>query len=252
MRVINKPSGPATPAGYAYGSPSGAGGSTGGGTVVAQWIFEEASGDAVDAVNSISVGTNGTCQRLMETDTFRAGTFGAATGQYKFTTNTDPTAMNLGTNSFVVEAWWIQNTWGTASEQFPFDFRQTVSGTAGFAASFGSDGTVLFYLEADDGSANSTFWASVFTADSIPVDGVQKMRFIVDRSGANATITLVYNGTTFATKNFGLITSALTISPTAVNLGGRYDNFRNVYGIMKQVWVVSGTTTANSGGPNGG
>jgi hypothetical protein len=240
---------------YGYGEPAGTSGTDGGGTVVAQWTFEEASGDVVDGVNSIAVPVVGIVPRLMQANAFFNGAVGASTGwSGYFSTTTDPTAINPGTASFVLECTAIFNTWATSSEQYLIDTKQTIS-TSGFHLSYYTgvaQTDVIFYVVASDGSASQAYWPTIAASRVLPVDGVVKFRVAVNRSVSPATATLWYNGTSFGAKTLTNITSLKSIEPTAVTFGRRTDFDRIAFCIMKEIRITTGTTTANSGGPGGG
>ena len=238
--------------GYDYGSPAGAGGTDGGGTVVAQWTFEEASGDAIDAVGGISVPAAGTIPRQMITPQFKLNSSGAGIDGIRFTSTTDHAALAPGTSSFVLESSCIKNCWvESPSEHFLVDTRDG-GATSGMALSIFYDGTINFYITATDGSTATAVWVSAWTTRTLPTDGILKFRISVNRAVSPATAVCVYNGTTLATKTLTAITTLKSIGSTGVNLGGRYDVNRGLFGILKEVRLITGTTTANSGGPGGG
>lgn len=242
----------ATP-GYLYGSPAGSGGTVGGGTVAAQWTFEEASGNAVDSANSISVPASGTIQRQVNTSLFRVGSVGASTGAGRFTTTTDPAPLALGTSNFVLECTLLVNQIPSSPTQHvPFDTRESASLSGIYFVITPSTGDVTFGGRTTSGVDVSGSWFGVWTGNTFPTDGIQKFRFYVDRAPNPGTVTLVYNGVVQVTRNLTGLTPSLSLDASGVNLGGRYDTFRNFFGVLKEIRVTTGTTTANSGGPGGG
>jgi hypothetical protein len=264
--VVGGGGGPPAPTGYDYGSPAGAGGTDGGGTVVAQWIFDEATGNAVDEVNSVSCAPSSAtawAYGIPTDDYFLAG----ATGMYSpapgiklSNGNAAVAALDLGTDNFVVEIIARPvNIFNLGGGTNPHLIGwQGASGATGFNflySAITASPNVSFTLVASDLTSRTITWTNPHAgASPFTTYAWSKWRIIVARAAnsGSGSVEVVYNGTSWGAVNFSSGLSGKDVNCSGVNLFGRWDAFRNTSGILGEIRVTKGTTTANSGGPNGG
>jgi hypothetical protein len=276
--VVGGGGGPAPVTGYDYGSPAGAGGTDGGGTVVAQYIFTEdldvdtfadQSGNGITLTNNVTASVN-QIKRLDFRDYSPLFVGGARLNWrdiYDFFGNTSPgTALYAGAGDFVIE--WVgrfDNRPGVAynygpgpagnTSCWPWDTR-AANTSPGIALNItpAATGNVVVTVVANDGTSVTLTWTNPF-AGAAPwqnsIGTTAKWRLVCDRT-AN-TVEVFYNGTTLTSKSIAAL-GTKSIDCGRMTLWSRYDRSSGaMVGFTYGEWRMTvGTTTANSGGPNGG
>ena len=231
-----------TSTGYSYGWPSGG---TSESDVAAQWIFDEASGNITDEVNSIvltarygpmtyEVAATGAYAGLSPGISFPGN---PTYGDFK---NTSPVAaVAVGTNDFVLETW-IEIDTHVDSARLYKDMGN--SGTTGIDFYWSGSTQFTYQLKADDTTTvYGTFTIPNNAGDSTP----HKWRLAADRSG---NMEMFVDGTSMGTIDISGV-DGKTISSYAPQIG---DDGFSLKSTLYELRLTIGNATNNSGGPNGG
>jgi hypothetical protein len=209
--------------------------------VIAQWLFDEPSGNIVDEVGAVTLTANGTpTYGVVATGDFAGispGIFFPAAASYF--SNTSTAAINIGTDDFVVEFWFKKSD---GSVYYIVDNR---GGGKGWAVYFDNGTTTITLRIIDAFDALYTFTCTSAYNDG----GEHKLRLVVDRS-ANAELFL--DGVSMGTNDISA-TAAFDLSGNAASVNslnaipGSYGASYTIYELR-----VSKNLTNNSGGPGGG
>lgn len=231
---------------YQYGLPFGAGNS-GSGNAVLQFAFQEASGDIVDSVASVTLADTGTID-YAQTATgpymnFKGAKF-TANGEF-FDKDSATAEGDLGTGDFTIE--WVTKigitaqatniTWSTKAE----------AGVEGYVLLFQSNLTGYFYFRATD--QTTTAWQPTITT---PFDGlIHKYRLkATGRGTAEALLTFYVDGVSQATTSF-TAQNGKTIKCGRLIFGWNQSVTYKMDGTIYEFRICQ-SGTANSGGPGGG
>lgn len=234
--------------------------------VAVQFLFDEASGDIVDEVASLTLADSGSpTYSVAFSGAWSAMTPGIrcspAAGESAFLTTTDPAALVLtGTTDAVIE--------------FTARFDDAVDASVGGATtgyflnmsdSAGAPGIAISVVNAQSASSNiamdvyedgasgvNLVWVDPFSGAAPWVGGnatPNKYRFAIDRTAD--TVTLYIDGVSKGAKSIAAITGD-TITPGQLKVGGRHDTFRPLDVTFTELRFTVGNKTNNSGGPGGG
>lgn len=230
---------------YRYGHPTAG---TAEPNVAAQFIFEEASGDIVDAVNALAVPDVGTPTYSVTASGVYAdlGTGITTSAGNMFLKGSNTAELAIGTNDFTIE-FWYKTTQATGSPMlWEHDDEAAVRGY--YAQGIASSGVFSF---AFTNGAGAGFTKNFGLTPGTWNDGnPHKIRLVGDRS---ALLSLYFDGTLIgsydisgydgATYNAGFASfGAYPFTPfTAAPFNGTYYE-----------WRLSLNATNNSGGVNGG
>ena len=238
---------------FEYGAPAGNGGTTGGGTVAFQFVFDEASGSIVDEVSSVTLAAN-------LTPTYNEGvpspfqnlspgisTNANAEGFRKTTATTEA---DLGTNDFVIEFVCAFDGGGTGVH-YVFS-TQDASFLDGYYV-YHQPGSNIVCVEIDDGG---TQVLAQFTTGDL-TDGVFRKyrirgsRVVAPPPTADGLMELFINGVSQGTVDISSM-SANNIEASQLFTHLASHSVNSLLGTLAELRVTTGTTTANSGGPGGG
>ena len=245
-------------AGYHYGWPT-AGASEP--NVVAQWLFDEASGNIVDEVASLSltiVGSPTFSQDTAEYSPLMALGIRCSPGasEATFKIATAPAALDFSTSSGVVE--WVARFddvtgagVGGASDGTFWDTRNAVansgiqvfvtpatSSTGGYQIIFIATDSTTIAWDLINPHAGAAPWMS-----SVGVS--HKWRLVITREN-NAQ--LFYDGVSLGTKALTTLIGK-SITSSGMSVATRYDQFRPMDVTFNELRFTIGNTTNNSGGP---
>lgn len=251
--------GVAPPAGpsYDYGAPAGTGGTTGGGTVVAQWTFQETSGNITDGVNSIVLTkVNGTSfiyeapvsyegENITKGININGATgLGGTVGYWQ--NGSSQSVMDIGTGSAVFE--FVCST-QLSGNHFTLDCRDSsASPTRGYSFGLNHGSFMRYNMYGDDGTFRSADMVTV-SDKRWGAGQLSKVRIVINR-GDN-TLKIYINGTLLASSTISTL-SGKYISNRGVTLGANRGGTQNCYMTFCELRMTTGTTTANSDGPGGG
>lgn len=233
---------------YLYGYPAAQAAEP---NVVAQWLFDEASGNVVDEVTSISLPPV-TAANTFTYNTAATGVwagvspgiaFGGGTTYARFGNDTEKTQLAPGTSDFVVEH--VAKLDSDASTGYTV-IEEIFNGTTGWQwyVQYSSTTNWWFFLAADDGS-----YEGGATAKSSIRDGViHKHRIYCDRDGVmeyfiDGISQGTHDITSLATKN---------VSAKRHYIGAVRNGSYPFKGTIYEMRLTVGNKTNNSGGPGGG
>ena len=241
---------------YAYGWPT-AGSSEP--NVVAQWLFDEASGNIVDEVASLSLAKNqsgaGASILYAQTNSDYSNSLNPGIYMKSVTGSTDSfyaadTSLVIGTASAVLE--WVAS-YGVANAMGADD--ATVFNTTNNSVEHGiyvlytnmlTTPRMNLYFKASDGTGINSFislTASIFNT------GTHKHRLVLNRAG-NAEYFV--DGVSQGTASLGTL-SGKTLECSQVNLGSVLSSGVNsLESTFYEFRLTIGNATNNSGGPGGG
>ena len=228
-------------AGYHYGWPAGG---TSEPNVVAQWIFDEASGNIVDEVTGITLAAVGSPTFTQTVTGLYAGISpGIAYPASTQHSNATPDASTYpGTGDFTIE-WWASTT--TATNGYTFAWIAAVGAKGVYNNTNFLTGVAAIAVRSTD----STVVAKNFTMTAGYADGnPHKFRLVCTRA---ANMELFQDGVSLGTQALttligktiefeGMTLGGFTGSPTFEMDGTLYE------------WRLSLNATNNSGGPGGG
>jgi len=233
---------------YHYGYPAYGDEETG---VVAQFLFDEFSGNIVDQVSGLTVTASGSPgYRTASTGLFSGInpgiTFnGLNPGGSFFQKNSATTELDIGTSDFVIEWWSTEESPNTVNgDRFIFSTWKTGNGVE----LYWSGNDLVFFMQGNAG-ANSVQMNTTLT--SLLNDGlIHKYRLSGSRAGS---VVLYVDG---VEKNSMVMTDLIGVNVTAGLLvfgqteppgaGAEYK------GTLYEFRVTVGNATNNSGGPGGG
>ncbi len=225
---------------YNYGLPAGDRDSATG--VVAQWLFDEASGSIVDEVSSITLPEVGTASySTAVVGDFVCLTPGITTNSGNFGLGSAVSSVDPGTQDFVWE-WVAQRTSGTGTQITYESDRLNGQGWQAFHVNATS---WRDFMKTDEGTTiDKAFTITDVTGDS----AYHKYRVTFDRDG-NEEVFLdgVSQGTASISAGDGENFSTKTLS-----VGGGETGASKYQGIFLEYRHTNGRLDANSGGPGGG
>jgi len=182
-------------AGYTYGWPSGG---TAESDVTAQWLFDEASGNIVAEVGSITLTQVGTpVYEVAATGAFAGVPPGIeCTAGDGFTKAGQETALDPGTGNFVIEMWWSGKT-GSNTTGFIFDTRAAAADNRGWTVYTQGhvSGNLTFLGRTTD---NTQIFNSINTGVNFADDVPRKIRYVGNRAGS---LELFIDGTSYGTQS---------------------------------------------------
>jgi hypothetical protein len=239
-----------TPLLYDFGAPTGTGGDASAANVVAQWIFDETTGNIVDEVNSISltpVNVGGIAYNLNRYYTYLPPGGVRYGPSASFFRNTSVNSvLSPGTGDWTVEA---VGTFSGNNNGVLIDCRNPSDGKGWAVYILHGANRIAVEGIAEDGTA--------YAAQTSAISGFQnweliytKIRVVHDRTAGFAYI--YYNGVLSGSLSIAAV-AGKTINAYEVRLANNYlENRGGGYvGHMKEL-RVSLNATNNSGGPNGG
>jgi hypothetical protein len=238
-----------------YGWPSNSANPDSEPGVVAQWLFDEASGNIVDKANGITLTPSAACLYRQDTSDYsQAMEYGIHTDGGRQFDGVANAALNLGgTDDLVIEGvikWPAYPSSGGNVESFIIH-TQGGSVSSGYRVSYAypSNGNWQLVIRSDVGTQITFSQINPFNGSNPTSTGEWlKVRYVVDRSG-NAEA--FFNGVSAGTISVASI-NGLAVTATDCTIGGRYDRFRPADALHNEVRVSIGTTSNNSGGKNGG
>lgn len=229
---------------YQYGYPTGTKVES---NVSAQWLFDEASGDIVDEVGSI------TCTKVNTGQTYRVDTSAySPIMEYGITTvfntgwryNGVVAALAPGTDDWVIEIVFKYPSADTGGDWI--DTRDPDSVDVGGFQLTGSTTTkgIVLSVTADDG----TFITRSFTASAQTLGAWAKVRCVVNRAGNCETF---FNGVSLGTLTMSTV-AGKNVPAHGCSVGIRSNAINTMIGTYNELRVSVGTITNNSGGLGGG
>lgn len=239
--------------GYEYGWPSGG---TEEPNVAAQWILDEASGNIVDEVNSISLGL---FQSGTQTTTYEVPATGdwallspgikseGTSGGFMCFRAAANSAVDLGTSDFVAETvMQLDTQTGIAAV---YQDATTAAGSPGWYWNYRatSDSNCEIFFRAD--SLSFVGGVKTYTGASLPIDSeFHKFRLTGDRDG-NCVVYI--DGVEALSFDISSLNGE-TISSRRISLMGRFNTANPLRGTMLEFRLTIGNATNNSKGPGGG
>ena len=247
---------------YQYGSPSGG---TTEPNVVAQWLFDEASGNIVDEVASRSLTQVGSPTYRQNTSEYSSQMSlgircSPSATEAAFKIATPPTELNFGTSSGVIE--WVARFddvtgagVGGATDGTFWDTRSGAAqsginilltsvnlATGGYQIQIIATDATTVTMNLTNPHAGAAPWIS-----SIGVS--HKWRLVVNRA-ANAQ--LFYDGVALGTPASLATLIGKSITSSAMGVATRYDTARPLDVTFNELRFTIGNITNNSGGPGNG
>lgn len=228
---------------YEYGAPSGAGGDGSSTGVVAQWIFDETSGDIVDEISSITLADQGTPSY----DNTITGDFSCLspsidTSSGGFTKASGEATIDPGTSDFIME-WVATRDSGTGNQ---IVFETDTSNNGGWQIFWNASATALRFFMRTDGP---TTIDRTITFTDVTGDGeYHKYRVTFDRDG---NIEGFLDGVSQGTGDMSGGDGESFVSVT-VSIGQTSNNTLRYDGKFAGFRMTIGNLTNNSGGPGGG
>jgi hypothetical protein len=232
-----------------YGWPSNSANPDSEPNVVAQWLFDESSGNIVDEVGGVSLAPNGTPDYSYDSSSYSSamptGINLPATTE-SFTTTVPQASMNLGTDDFVYEA--VINTNGATSASYRDGLSCWDRGGATlkgyyFWLQVSSNNLLLNWrMTAEDAtSANGTINTGIAVNDT----NWHKVRVTGDRSG---NLQIYVDGTLGGNASISSLNTK-TVNNYGVGIGA--DNNGQADGVFgyTETRLTVGNITNNSGGP---
>lgn len=240
---------PVTPK-YVYGYPA-FGSASKSGTASLQYLFDEASGNIVDEVISLSLTPTGSPGAFTYEQTATGNYSGLSPGILcpatvrHFFNGADTASLNLsGTDDFVIEAWVSK---GTAASGVYFLVTLNATSDTGYGIALLWINSTTFRIDIKSDDATRVFHD--YTISSLDGAGITKFRFTFDRDG-NAVFYI--NGSSQGSVDISSL-SGKAITNTGVRMVGSTDGSNNgMDGNIYEFRFCKGTLTANSGGPSGG
>lgn len=238
---------------YEYGHPSGGSEES---NVAAQWIFDESSGSVVDEVNSISLAPGAATSMDYEQavtgvwENLSPAMLGNSTVDYMVNASAQPD-LDIGTGDAVIE--FVMSTTSTDNTDTLFSCKDA-SNNKGYELKITGKNAALGWQFRATSEDETTLNANMTGSNSWNDGSLHKLRLVLDRTAG--TVKIFLDGSEEVSGGVsGLAGKSLKCNGFYLFSGVTSGPFQSAgldQAEIAEMRFSIGTTTNNSGGPNGG